>query len=46
MRWQQLGELVNKHIRNVVDGDRAEQRRVGLRVSGAIGMLAHYDSVT
>jgi hypothetical protein len=46
VRWQRLGELVNRHIRNVVAVSTPNSDESDYALSGAIGVLAHYDSVT
>lgn len=46
VRWQRLGELVNRHIRNVVEVATPNSDESDYALSGAMGVLAHYDSVT
>jgi hypothetical protein len=45
IRWQRLGELANRHIRNVVEAIRPTTDAADFAVSGGIGLLAHYDTV-
>ncbi|HEY4023145.1 MAG TPA: hypothetical protein VGM75_30960 [Pseudonocardiaceae bacterium] len=46
VRWQRLGVLVNQHIRNVVEAVTPTNDEADYALSGAVGLLAHYDAVT
>ncbi len=46
VRWQRLGELVNRHIRRVVELATPGTDESDYALSGAVGVLAHYDSIT
>lgn len=45
IRWQRLGELIDKRIRLVVDLIISTGHDADFAIEGAKGMLAHYDSV-
>ena len=46
IRWQRLGELVNRRLREVVELVTATTPAADFAISGTIGVLAGYDSLT
>jgi hypothetical protein len=46
VRWQLLGQLVNRHIRNVVEAVKSNGDLADVALAGAEGLLADYDSIS
>jgi hypothetical protein len=46
IRWQRMSELVDLDIRNVVEAIRPNGEASDFAISGAVGLLAHYDAVS